>query len=295
MSTKNISIDFTRHPNSAASRSRGLPVMHELTLTYALSLIVAAIMTVASVAGILYQTVIYPADELLLSFIPSDIFNLALGVPILLGSTWLAKRGALIGLLSWPGALFYVLYMYIPYLIGVPFNVLFLPYLILVTLSAYTLIGLIESIDGEAVRQELAGSVPAKISAGILVGLAILIIVRQGTLIFTALTNETPVSTIELSSWIADFSVAIPALLVIGVTLWRGKTLGYVAGAGLLLGYGLLALSVIPFFVIEAHNTASPVDVSGVAAILVMAALCFISLAFFLRGAASSRRLSATN
>jgi hypothetical protein len=47
--------------------------------------------------------------------------------------------------------------------------------------------------------------------------------------------------------------------------------------------------------VIEAHNTASPVDVSGVAAILVMAALCFISLAFFLRGAASSRRLSATN
>jgi hypothetical protein len=265
------------------SPSDRLPVTRDLTLAYALSLIVALIMTVASVVGLLYQTVIYPVGELLLSFAPSDAFNLVVGLPILLGSMWLARRGKLIGLLCWPGALFYVLYIYVPYVIGVPFNVLFLPYLVLVTLSAYTLIGLVASIDGEVVRQRLTGFVPARTSGGILVGLAILIIVRQVAVIVTALAGQTSVDAVELSSWIADFTMAVPLLLVSGIQLWRRKALGYVAGAGLLLGYGVLALSVIPFFVLQARYTASPIDVAGIVAILVMAALCFIPFAFFVR------------
>jgi len=271
------------------SPSDRLPATRDLTLAYVLSLIVALIMTVASAVGLLYQTVIYPTDELLLSFVPSDAFNLVVGLPILLGSMLLARRGKLIGLLCWPGALFYVLYMYVPYVIGVPFNVLFLPYLVLVTLSACTLIGLVASIDGEVVRQRLTGFVPARISGGILVGLAILIIVRQVAVIVTALAGQTPVDAVELSSWIADFVVAVPVLLVGGILLWRRDPLGYVAGAGLLLGYGVLALSVIPFFVLQARYTGSPIDVSGVVAVLVMAALCFIPFAFFVRGAASDQ------
>ena len=271
------------------SPSDRLPATRDLTLAYVLSLIVALIMTVASVVGLLYQTVIYPTDELLLSFVPSDAFNLVVGLPILLGSMLLARRGKLIGLLCWPGALFYVLYIYVPYVIGVPFNVLFLPYLVLVTLSAYTLIGLVASIGGEVVRQRLTGFVPARISGGILVGLAILIIVRQVAVIVTALAGQTPVDAVELSSWIADFVVAVPVLLVGGILLWRRDPLGYVAGAGLLLGYGVLALSVIPFFVLQARYTGSPIDVSGVVAVLVMAALCFVPFAFFVRGAASDQ------
>ena len=275
--------------SNTGSPSDRLPATRDLTLAYVLSLIVALIMTVASVVGLLYQTVIYPTDELLLSFVPSDAFNLVVGLPILLGSMLLARRGKLIGLLCWPGALFYVLYMYVPYVIGVPFNVLFLPYLVLVTLSACTLIGLVASIDGEVVRQRLTGFVPARISGGILVGLAILIIVRQVAVIVTALAGRTSVDAVELSSWIADFTVAVPVLLVGGILLWRRDPLGYVAGAGLLLGYGVLALSVIPFFVLQARYTGSPIDVSGVVAVLVMAALCFVPFAFFVRGAASDQ------
>jgi hypothetical protein len=249
-------------------------------------------MTVASVVGLLYQTVIYPTDELILSFAPNDALNLVVGLPILLGSMWLARRGKLIGLLCWPGALFYVLYVYVPYVIGVPFNVLFLPYLVLVALSAYTLIGLVASIAGEAVRQRLTGVVLARTSGGILAGLAILIIVRQIAVIVTALTSQTPVDTLELPSRIADFAVAVPALLVSGILLWRRKAIGYVASAGLLLGYGVLALGLIPFMVLQARYTASPIDVAGIVVVLVMAALCFIPFAFFVRGAASDRSSS---
>lgn len=47
--------------------------------------------------------------------------------------------------------------------------------------------------------------------------------------------------------------IAVLVLLVVGVQPWRCAPLGYAAGPGLLLGYGLLALSVIPFFVAEAR------------------------------------------
>ena len=272
--------------------SDSLPITRDLTLAYALSLVVALIMTVASVIGFLYRTVIYPTDELLLSKIPLDVFNLVVGLPILLGSMWRARRGKLIGLLCWPGALFYVLYIYVSYLIGVPFNALFLPYIALVTLSAYTLIGLVASIDGEAVRQRLTGVVPARTAGGILAGLTILFIVRQIAVTVTALISQTPVDPImELPLWIADLTLS-PAWLVGGFLLWRREALGYVAGAGLLLLYSLLFIGLITVMVFQGLFFASPIDVAGIVVMLVMGLICFIPFALFVRGAASDRSSS---
>jgi hypothetical protein len=182
----------------------------------------------------------------------------------------------------------FVLFVYVLCLIGMPFNALFLPYLLLVPLSAYTMIGIVASIDGEAVRQRLSGVVPARTAGGVLIGLAILLIVRQVAIIVAALTNQAEVDTLERMLWIADFAVGCPALLVGGILLWRRRALGYVAGAGLLLQYGVLAVGLIPVMLFQALYTGSPIDVAGIFVVLVMGAICFIPFAFFVRGAASS-------
>lgn len=260
----------------------GLPITRDLTLAYALSLVVALLMAGASIVGLLHPTVIYPTDELRRWLVTNDALNLVAGLPLLLGSMGLARRGRLIGLLCWPGALFYVLYVYLAYTLSVPFGVLFLPYLLLVSLSACTLIGLVASVDGEAVRQRLSGSVPARVSGGILLGLAILIIARQTALITTALIRQAQVGAGELAVWIDDFAVACPALLVVGVQLWRRRALGYVGGGGLFLAYGVLAIGLIPGMI-----SASPIDVGGIIVVLVMAAVCLAPFAFFVRGATS--------
>jgi hypothetical protein len=139
-----------------------LPIRRHLTLAYGISLVVAALMAIASVAGLLYQTTIYPTDELLEAFLSNDVVNLFIGLPILLGSMWLARRGQLSGLLFWPGALFYVFYTYIVYVLCMPLNGAFLLHLTLVTLSAYTMIGLVASIDGKSVQRQLSGAVPER-------------------------------------------------------------------------------------------------------------------------------------
>ena len=80
--------------NTNQERNASLPIRRNLTLAYALSVVIVLLMTAASVAGFLYRTVIYPTEELLQSFIPNDVVNLFISVPILLGSMWLARCGS---------------------------------------------------------------------------------------------------------------------------------------------------------------------------------------------------------
>ena len=151
-------------PPNTEALTGSLPLTHPLTLSYVFSLVVALIMTVASVAGLLYPTRLYPTDELRQSFVANDVVNLFIGLPILLGSMWLARRGKLIGLLLWPGALFYVPYNYLVYTFALPLNVGLLLSLVLLTLSTYTTIGLVAGIDGKEVQRRLSGVVPERLA-----------------------------------------------------------------------------------------------------------------------------------
>ncbi len=263
-------------------------IKRDITLAYLISGIIALIMCVVSVAGMLFGNDIYPASQVS-SNIGTDALNLVVGLPVLLTSMWFARRGSLIGLLIWPGALFYILYVYTFYILGVPFNVLFLPYVFLVTLSAYTIIGLVASIDGEIVRQRLGGNVPERTTGGMFMLISILFLVVDVVLMVQALVSHASVSPTSYASWVTDFTVQLPALLAAGVLLWRRETLGYVAAPGLLFQGGVLNAGFAIVLVIEAIFTASPINVPFVALVLVIGAISFILLAFFVRGAVRGR------
>jgi len=283
MSTETVSSPLLKSAGVTGSQSAGLPITRDLTLAYAFSFVIALVMTVASAAGLLYRTTLYPAGEPLYAFVATDTLNLVVGLPVLLGSMWLARRGKLIGLLCWPAILVYVLYIHLSKAIGVPFGVLFLPYLVLVMLSAYTAIGLVACIDGERVRRRLTGLVPVRLAGGILFGISFLYLLIEVSQIVTALADQTPVGA-EISNWIADWTTLCPAWLIGGFLLWRRKALGYVAGVGLLLLGSLLFIGIIPVIVFTALYTASPIDVGGIVEMLVMGLICFIPFGLYVRG-----------
>jgi hypothetical protein len=280
--------DMTKCAGVAGSRSARLPVTRRLTLAYASSLIISLLVAIVSVAGLLHGTTLYPSEEMLLLKQPTDLFTLVVGLPLLLGSIWLARCGRLLGLLCWPGVLLYVLYIYVSYAIGVPFNVLFLAYVVLVALSAYTLIGLVASIDAAVVCQRLVGAVPERAAGGILIGLAILFSLMNLADIVAALTSPAPDSLLDYPVWIADSAVVAPTWLIGGLLLWQRRALGYVAGAGLLLLGCMLFVGVIFALIFPAFYAASPVDLTGIAFILVVGLICFIPFGFFARGIVKS-------
>jgi hypothetical protein len=221
-------------------RSAGLPIMRDLRVAYAFSILVAALIVVVSAAGFVFGYArlygvgpnvaarVTPGTGGLLipGFQALDIFNLVVGLPILIGSLWLASRGSPTGLLAWPGALFYVLYTYALYLVGAPFNALFLVYVGLVVVSAYTAIGILASVDGELVRHRLASSVPARTIGGVLVVLALLTLAQDGRgALLTTLTGDGSVDPGAHGVWIADLMIEVPSMLIGGVLPWLRQPL----------------------------------------------------------------------
>lgn len=258
---------------------------------FLLSLIIAITTIFVALAGLVYKDLFYPTNILLRTFVPNDVANLVLGLPLLVLSLFFAQRGKLIGYLCLPGALFYLLYAYIPYLLAVPFSILFLPYLLIVSLSSCTIIYLIAGMNVEIVKQKLEGKAPARLSGGILFGFAILIIIRQVALITAALIKQSPVEMIEISVWISDLAVACPALMAVSLSLWKGKSLGYLAGAGFLLSYGILVVGLIIVIISQAHYTQSSVNISDIAVLVIMAAICFWPFTFFAKAALSKTKI----
>ena len=280
-------MNVSQEPNASLLTRRNL------TLISALSIVIAILMAAASVIGLLYGAVVYPADDLFESFVPNDVVNLLIGLPILLGSMWMARRGELVGLLLWPGALLFVLYNYIVYVLAMPLNLAFLLHLALLMLSAYTLIGLVASIDGQAVQQRLAGSVAERATGGILAGLGLLFALRAAGVMVGALASQTPIVEAELALLVSDFVIA-PAWVIGGVLLWRCTGLGYVTGLGLLFQASMLFIGLIIFLLLQPFLTAAPFVLTDVVVILVLGLICFVPFALFVRGVASRRRSSPT-
>lgn len=288
MSTKAVSKALAGDAPVTGVQPASLPVTCSLALVYAFSLAIALLMAGAAVTGLVFRESIYAGSALVLFLVPTDLVTLAVVLPVLLVSMWLARRGKLVGLLLWPGALLYALYIYIVYTISVPFGVLFLPYLALVTLSAYTTIGLVASIDADAVRDRLAGAVPARAAGAVLAILAALFIGMQVVQVIAALATQAPLGDVDLPPFIADTVVLAPTWLAGGILLWRRRPLGYASGAGLLF-VGSTLFGGLGFVVAyPAISGGSPVDVGGVVSMLAMAAVCLVPLVLYLRGIARS-------
>jgi hypothetical protein len=274
--------------NTAPERNADLPLRRDLVHIYALSFMVAILMAAASIIGLLYHDVIYPTDDLLQSFVPSDVVNLLIGLPILLGSMGLTRRGELLGLLLWPGALFFVLYNYIVYLFAMPLNGAFLLHLSLVTVSVYTIIGLVASIDGEAIRQRLTGAVPERIAGGVLAGLGLLFFLRVIGILVDVLISQASVAETELALHVADFTMS-PALVIGGMLLWQRREFGYVIGLGLLFQASMLFIGLIIFLLLQPFLTATSFVLADVLVVLVLGLICFVPLGLFVRGVVSGR------
>jgi hypothetical protein len=266
-----------------------LPVTRDLRVPFISSLSVAVTLAVVSIAGLVlgYNGVYDPESPLVQVSRGGDAANLVLGVPILLGSMLLARRGSLLGLLLWPGALFYALYADALYLVAAPLSGLFFAYVAVVTLSAWTLIGIVASIDADEVHRRLAVA-PAR-----RVGIALILI---AVLAYVGLTAAVGASLGSPSSqtgmrpqWVVDYALGTPVLLLGGALLWRRIALGYVAASGLLLVSGLNGLAFAASAELDGLLSGRALEPAVVVVHLAIASVSLWLLAYFARGRSDER------
>lgn len=275
-----------------AIAGRALPVKGDLNLVYISSLVISLGLAAVSAIGLWWgSNGLYVGGSPLVQVSQGgDAANLILGLPTLLGAMWLARRGSLIGLLLWPGALFYALYAYALYLVGGPLSLLFFAYVAIATLSSWSLIVLVASIDAAEVRRRMSLAPARSVGAALVV---IAILAYAGLTAATAGALGSPATDAGMRpQWVVDYALGTPVLLLGGALLWRRVSLGYVAAAGLLLVSGLNGLAFAASAVLDGLLAGRSIEPAVVGVHLVIGAVSFAFLAFFVRGAAGRRHVA---
>jgi hypothetical protein len=174
----------------------------------------------------------------------TSLVMLAIALPTLIVSTWLASRGSWRGLLFAIGSLAYLAYNDFLLLFATPFNPLFLVYVAAMSLTGFALATTIGTTDQAAVA-ERCPRVPVRgiaIYAWVVAFLNALVWLRT---IVPATFAPDPMAFLADSGvatnpvFVEDLTFWLPGAALIGVLLWTRRSLGFVLGGGWLV-YGLI-------------------------------------------------------
>lgn len=211
----------------------------DLRAAYWLSGAIAALMVVASAAGLLVDGLYRDGPWAREALRGGDLTTIAVAAPILIASMLLARRGSRAAQAVWLGALAYSLYNYAYYVFGTSFNDIFVLHIALFSLSIAAVVLVISSIDVDAI----AARFRAVRGAGVIGGfLATVGTVLGGLWLFLAirfavtgeLMADLPADGIHLVFAI-DTSLLVPALVISGIFLWRRTARGFVFGTAMLV------------------------------------------------------------
>jgi hypothetical protein len=263
------------------------PLRHDVSGAQVASLVVAMLIAIVSTAGLVWgNDGRYSESHSVLVSQGADAANLLLA-PLLLGLILLVRRRSMIGLLLWPGLLFYALYACMPYLVDAPFSLVLFGYVALATLCAFTIIGIVAGIDGPEVRHRLAGA-PARWTGGALVGIGLLAYAGLAANAVNMIGDPASLAGMR-GHWIADWALGTPVLLVGGVLLLRHASLGYVVAPGLLFVSGIGAVVFAVAAILDNLLGDLETEPATIAIHLAIGAFSFALLAFFLIRAAGRR------
>jgi len=213
-------------------------------------------------------------------------------VPLLVASMVLAARGSAPALVVWLAALVYLVYNSVLFLVGTPYNRLFLLYVAMFSLSAWALGTTAATLDVRMFR--VSSGVPVRSVAGFLwvvVVLNALVWIRG---IAETLSADRPGSFLDGSGmttnpvYVQDLAIWLPAVGLAAVWLWQRRPWGYLLSATLLSFWVLegVGIATDQWFGARADATTDFADASMTPVFLVSALVMAVPAVVMLRGVA---------
>lgn len=198
-----------------------------------LSWALVPLMSVASLAGLLWDGLYRDAEWAQAAWFGNDLVTLFVAVPLLAVSLVLARRGSLRGKLVWYAMLGYAVYNYAYYIFGARMNELFPAYVALLVLPAVSLAVLLHRADVVGIARSFSPRMPAR-GVGVYlaltgVGLMVAWLAQWAAFVFA---GTVPTVGEEAFTLIAalDLTFVVPLCLVAAALLWRRSEWGYVFG-----------------------------------------------------------------
>jgi hypothetical protein len=177
----------------------------------------------------------------------NDLVTLLVGLPLLAVSTWLTFRRSLRGRLLLTGTLGFFLYTYMSMSMLTAYNVLFLVYVALFSLSIYAFILSMLSFDLADLPHHFSAHLPRGWIAGLmfLVG-GFLLLAWLGRIVPPLLQNQAPVleNTTTLVIQAMDLGLIVPLAILSGILLLRRSPWGYLLTSVAMMKFLTMGLAV---------------------------------------------------
>lgn len=162
-----------------------------------------------------------------------DIVNLAIAAPALLILAGLALGGSLRAYLLWLGVLTFTVYNYVIYAFSIPFGPLFLPWVGVLGLCLFALIGGVVAVDHDRVAESFANRRAVVVVAWSLIVVAVLFcLLWLSEDVPALLAGSVPQSVRDMAVptnpvHVLDLAFFLPAVLVTGVQLLRRRAFAF--------------------------------------------------------------------
>ncbi|BDZ67667.1 hypothetical protein [Methanobacterium ferruginis] len=228
-------------------------------IIYTNSIAIAFLALIATLAGLFWKE-LYQHDTIsgAAQMMGQDLVTLGICIPILLGTLYLIRKDSLRGKLIWMGTIFYFLYSYASMAFLTSYNQLFLVYVAIFSLSLYTLLGELLSLDIRSIKKSFTPGVIQKITAIFLVIIGLMLAGMWLKMIVSSLLTGVAPSTLETYTTLViqalDLGVVVPAALITGLLLFKGKEWGYALASILLMKVSLLGSAILSMIYFMVQN-----------------------------------------
>ena len=171
------------------------------------------------------------------------LIMLVVGLPLLLVSMYVAARGSIRAKVVWLGVVAYLMYNAVMFILGTPFNQLYLFYEAILGLSIWAAILLIRTIDVDSFARRFSPALPARaIAAYMLVIAGLNALAWLGGAVPAVLSTSSPAAVIKglgvatVPTYDQDLAFWLPLTAVAAVWLWQRRAWGFLI-VGAMLAY----------------------------------------------------------
>jgi hypothetical protein len=216
---------------------------------------------------------------------------LVAGLPLLLVSMYVASRGSIRASIVWLGAAAYFLYNSVMFILGTPFNQLYLLYEAMLGLSIWSTVFVIRTIDLESFRRRFSLAFPARAIA-----VYMLVIVTLNTLVWLrgalpgVLSSSPPAvldgtGLVTVPTYDQDFAFWLPLIAIAAIWMWRGQVWGHLIIGAMLVYWIVEGVGVaVDQWMGSAADPTSTVASAAVSPVfLAIAVIGLVPLFFYMR------------
>lgn len=208
---------------------------------FIISGVIILLAAVASGGGLLMKNLYNDNDFVKMAWHTNDIITLFVVVPLLIVALFLAQKGSFRWFLILLGLLGYVFYNFAFYLFGAAFNVFFLVYAALLSLSACALVLFLSQSSLTHIALNFSKKTPVKWISGYLFLIAFILFMVEFSMILPFLTSNKMPQTIKLTGtttsvvFALDFTIVMPISVIAAVLLWQRRSWGFILGIMMLV------------------------------------------------------------